>query len=377
MIKYILHIKNISCKFLFFLLFCTLFSFSNILSQTITPQQSFIAGSTNKIQVNNYYSSNVKKILTNEEYIKSLFWIFSKGIFGGILSVFTPYVYALLPITVGYLTLRSRKKSEGKYNIFVYSLSIFAIFSILGLLITGINFIIGQKNLKLLYSNWIFNLVFFRIFIVLGFSFLGAFEIKLPARWALLTDAKARKGNFWSIFNMALTLPIVTFSSTGPIVGLVLVMASDGGTLGPLAGMLGFSLGLSTPFMFPFIINFIASSIAVLNQVKVVLGLFSVLISLKFLSIAVIILGWNDMFDRELFIGIWAILCIVLGLYMLGKIKFNNDYVVTRNNHNQEFVTLSRLFIAIASFVLAIYLIPGIFGAPLKGVNGFLPAFTN
>ena len=176
---------------------------------------------------------------------------------------------------------------------------------------------------------------------------------------------------------MALTLPIVTFSSTGPIVGLVLVMASDGGSWGPLVGMLGFSLGLSTPFLFPVIINFIASSIAVLNQVKVVLGLLSVLVSFKFLSIAVIKLGWNEIFDRELFIGLWAILCIVLGLYMLGKLKFSNDYVVTRNNHNQEFVTLSRLFIAIASFVLAIYLIPGIFGAPLKGISGFLPSFTN
>ncbi len=377
MIKQILNIKNISYKFLFIFIISILFTIPNTFSQKKTTLYNNTAISATNENLRKKDSQIVNNAPITETYIKSLFWIFSKGVFGGILSVFTPYVYALLPITVGYLTLRSRKKIDGKLNIFIYTLSIFVIFSLLGLFIIGINYLIGHKNLKLLYSNWIFNLIFFRIFIVLGFSFLGAFEIKLPARWALLTDAKARKGNFWSIFNMALTLPIVTFSSTGPIVGLVLVMASDGGSWGPLVGMLGFSLGLSTPFLFPVIINFIASSIAVLNQVKVVLGLLSVLVSFKFLSIAVIKLGWNEIFDRELFIGLWAILCIVLGLYMLGKLKFSNDYVVTRNNHNQEFVTLSRLFIAIASFVLAIYLIPGIFGAPLKGISGFLPSFTN
>lgn len=310
---------------------------------------------------------------TQEGEKRSLLWLFLMAFGGGIAAVITPCVYAMIPITVSFFTKRSKNRKEGIRNATWYSLSIILIFTILGVLIS---LVFGANALNNLSTNWIANLVFFIIFVVFGLSFLGAFEISLPSSWTSKTDSKAGLGSFSGIFFMALTLVIVSFSCTGPIVGPLLVIAGQGGIAGPAIGMFGFSLGLALPFaffaVFPGLLNKMATSGGWLNQVKVVLGFLELMLALKFLSNADLAMGWR-LLDREVFIAIWIVLSVLTGIYLLGKIKLSHDDASPKNLYGQEYVSVFRLLLAIVFFSFSVYLLPGMWGAPLNGMSQFLP----
>lgn len=307
------------------------------------------------------------------EQKKSLVWLFFAALLGGMLAVLTPCVYSMIPITVSFFTKRSKTRSEGIRNAIWYSLSIILIFTILGVLISVL---FGANALNNLSTNWIANLFFFAVFVIFGVSFLGAFEITLPSSWTSKTDSKAGLSSFGGIFFMAMTLVIVSFSCTGPIVGPMLVLASSGGIVGPALGMFGFSIGLALPFalfaVFPGMLNKMAASGGWLNQVKVVLGFVELMLAMKFLSNADLSQGWR-LLDREIFIAIWIVLSVLLGLYLLGKLKLSHDDAPVKNVYGQEYVSLFKLFLAIASFSFAVYLLPGMWGAPLNGMSQFIP----
>jgi thiol:disulfide interchange protein DsbD len=309
----------------------------------------------------------------NKKETKSLLWLFLAALGGGIAAVITPCVYSMIPITVSFFTKRSKTRSEGIRNALYYSLSIIIIFTVLGVLISAV---FGSNALNTLSTNWIANLFFFLIFVVFGISFLGAFEITLPSSWTSKTDSKAGVGSFGGIFFMALTLAIVSFSCTGPIVGPLLVLAGKGGIAGPAVGMFGFSIGLALPFalfaIFPGMLNKMASSGGWLNQVKVVLGFLELMLALKFLSNADLAMGWR-LLDREVFIAIWIVLSVLMGFYLLGKLKLSHDDAPVKNIYGQEYVSIFKLFLAIASFTFSVYLLPGMWGAPLNGVSAFVP----
>ncbi|MGC4231480.1 MAG: cytochrome c biogenesis protein CcdA [Niabella sp.] len=303
----------------------------------------------------------------------SLLWIFIAAFGGGLLALLTPCVYSMIPVTVSFFTKRSNNKKEGIRNALYYSLSIIFIFTLLGFLIT---LIFGPAALNNLATNWIANLIFFAIFLIFGFSFLGAFEIALPASWAGKADSKAGTQNFWGIFFMALTLVLVSFSCTGPIIGNLLVLAAKGSYYGPLTGMFGFSLALALPFalfaFFPSKLNVLGKAGGWLNAVKVTLGFVELALALKFLSNADLARNWRIL-DREIFIVLWIAIFGLLGVYLLGKIKFRHDDALPQNDFGLPFLSVTRLLFTISAFSMTIYLLPGLFGAPLKGLGAFLP----
>jgi len=339
-------------------------------TDTTTNQATLAAGGGSS---NN--SSNTAKTppASDNKPNKSLLWLFLAALGGGIAAVITPCVYSMIPITVSFFTKRSKTRQEGIKNAIYYSLSIIIIFTVLGVLISAI---FGSNALNNLSTNWIANLFFFAVFIIFGISFLGAFEIALPSSWTSKTDAKAGTGTFGGIFFMALTLVIVSFSCTGPIVGPLLVLAGRGGLLGPTIGMFGFSVGLALPFalfaIFPGMLNKLASSGGWLNQVKVTLGFIELALALKFLSNADLSRGWR-LLDREIFIAIWIVLAIMLGIYLLGKLKLSHDDANAKNLYGQEYVSIFKLFLAIVCFTFAVYLFPGMWGAPLNAMSQFVP----
>jgi thiol:disulfide interchange protein len=304
---------------------------------------------------------------------KSLLWIFITAFGGGLLALLTPCVYSMIPVTVSFFTKRSKSRSEGIKNALYYSSSIIFIFTLLGFLIT---LVFGPAALNNLATNWIANLVFFAVFVVFGVSFLGAFEISLPSSWANKTDSKAGVSSFAGIFFMALTLVVVSFSCTGPIIGNLLVLAAKGSYWGPLTGMLGFSTALALPFalfaFFPSKLNILGKAGGWLNAVKVTLGFLELALALKFLSNADLAKGWR-LLDREIFIAAWIVLFSLLGLYLLGKLKFRHDDELPKNDFGFPFLSVTRLSFAIAAFVFSVYMIPGLWGAPLKGISGFVP----
>lgn len=304
---------------------------------------------------------------------KSLLWLFLAALGGGIAAVLTPCVYSMIPITVSFFTKRSKTRAEGIRNAVYYSLSIITIFTVLGIVISAV---FGSNALNNLSTNWIANIFFFLVFIIFGISFLGAFEITLPSSWTNKTDSKANVSSFGGIFFMALTLVIVSFSCTGPIVGPLLVLAGRGGIAGPAVGMLGFSMGLALPFalfaVFPGMLNKMATSGGWLNQVKVVLGFIELGLALKFLSNADLERGWR-LLDREIFIAIWIVLAVLLGIYLLGKLKLSHDDANPKNVYGQEYVSIFKLFLAIVCFTFSVYLLPGMWGAPLQAMSQFLP----
>lgn len=308
-----------------------------------------------------------------KEQKQSLLWLFLLALGGGILAVLTPCVYAMIPITVSFFTKRSKTRAEGIRNAFTYSLSIIIIFTVLGVAISAI---FGADALNVISTHWIPNMIFFAIFVIFGISFLGAFEITLPSSWTSKTDAKANTSSFKGIFFMALTLVIVSFSCTGPIIGPLIVGAAKGGFQGPILGMLGFSIGLAMPFalfaVFPGLLNNIAKSGGWLNQVKVTLGFIELMLALKFLSNADLQMGWR-LLDREVFIALWIVLSVLLGFYLLGKLKMSHDDANAKNIYGQEYVSIFKLFLAIACFSFAVYMVPGMWGAPLKGLSAFVP----
>lgn len=302
---------------------------------------------------------------------KSLSWIFWASFAGGFIALLTPCVFSVIPITVSFFTKRSETRAAGIKNALLYSLSIIVIYTLLGFLIT---LIFGPSALNQLASNIWANLAFFLIFLVFGLSFLGAFEMRLPSSWSTKADSKASMGTVGGIFFMALTLTIVSFSCTGPIIGNLLVLAAEGGRTGPLVGMFGFSLALAIPFalfaVFPSWLNKVGKSGGWLNSVKVVLGLLELALALKFLSNVDMAYHWGIL-SKEVFLSIWIVIFALIGFYLLGKLKFSHDSEV-------KHVSISRLVLAIAAFAFTIYLVPGLFGAHLKGlVGGFLPAYSS
>jgi thiol:disulfide interchange protein DsbD len=218
--------------------------------------------------------------------------------------------------------------------------------------------------------------VFFALFLVFGISFLGAFEITLPSSWSTRADNKAGTGNFLGIFFMALTLAVVSFSCTGPIIGNLLVLAAKGSYWGPLTGMFGFSLALALPFalfaFFPSKLNVLGKAGGWLNAVKVTLGFLELALALKFLSNADLAKGWRIL-DREIFIAAWIVIFVLLGIYLLGKIKFHHDDELPKNDFGQPYLSVKRLFFAMGALIFAVYMIPGLWGAPLKGIAAFVP----
>ena len=303
----------------------------------------------------------------------SLTWIFFTAFAGGLLALITPCVYSMIPVTVSFFTKRSKNKTEGIKNAFYYSASIVFIFTLLGFLITVI---FGPTALNNLATNWIANLIFFAIFLLFGISFLGAFEISLPSSWGNKADSKASTASFLGIFFMALTLVVVSFSCTGPIIGNLLVIAARGSYWGPLTGMFGFSLALALPFalfaFFPGKLNVLGKAGGWLNAVKVTLGFLELALALKFLSNADLSKGWRIL-DREVFISLWIVIFALLGVYLLGKIKFSHDDELPKNDFDVPYLSVTRLFFAIASFSFMVYMIPGLWGAPLKAISAFLP----
>ncbi len=310
---------------------------------------------------------------SNDLAKKPLLILFLISLGSGLLAIFTPCIFSMIPITISFFTKRSKSRAEGIRNAIYYSLSIIVIFTVLGVLISAV---FGAEKLNTLSTDWRANLFFFVLIMIFAISFLGAFEITLPSSWTNATDSKAGVGSFAGIFFMALTLVIVSFSCTGPIVGPLLVLASKGGIAGPTVGMLGFSVGLSLPFalfaIFPGLINKMAQSGGWLNQVKVVLGFVELMLALKFLSNADLAQGWR-LLDREIFIAIWIVLSILLGIYLLGKLKLSHDDANAKNIYGQEYVTIFKLFLSIIFFTFAVYLLPGMWGAPLNGMSAFLP----
>ncbi|MDH7464049.1 cytochrome c biogenesis protein CcdA [Chitinophagaceae bacterium 26-R-25] len=295
------------------------------------------------------------------------FWI---CLLAGLVAVITPCVFPLMPVTVSFFLKRSKTRSEGVRNALWYSLSIILIYTIPTLLLT---IIFGNKVLYTISTSAISNLVFFAIFMVFAISFLGAFELTLPSSWATKADEKAGKGGAFGIFFMALTLVIVSFSCTGPIVGSLLGQTSSQGiSAAPIIGMLGFSIGLALPFsifaLFPSMLKSLPKSGGWLNSVKVVFGFVELALGMKFLSNVDLIYGWH-LLDREIFLVIWIVIAIMLGLYLLGKLKFSHD-------SDMPYISIPRLFLAIASFCFALYLTPGLWGAPLKALGGLLPPTT-
>lgn len=304
---------------------------------------------------------------------KSLWWIFATAFAGGLLALITPCVYSMIPVTVSFFTKRSKTKAEGIKNAISYSTSIIIIFTLLGFLITVI---FGPTALNNLATNWIANLIFFALFLIFGISFLGAFEIGLPSSWSNKADSKAGTGSFVGIFFMALTLVVVSFSCTGPIIGNLLVIAARGSYWGPLIGMFGFSLALALPFaffaFFPGKLNVLGKAGGWLNAVKVSLGFLELALALKFLSNADLSKGWRIL-DREVFLSLWIVIFVLLGIYLLGKIKFHHDDELPKNDFDIPYLSVTRLFFAIAAFSFAVYMVPGLWGAPLKGISAFVP----
>jgi thiol:disulfide interchange protein DsbD len=304
---------------------------------------------------------------------QSLFLLFFICFGAGLLAVVTPCVFSMIPITVSFFTKRSKTRKEGIKNAIYYSLSIIIIFTVLGLIVSRVY---GRDALYVISTNWVLNLFFFLLFILFGISFLGAFEISLPSSWTNKTDSKAGIGSFSGIFFMALTLVIVSFSCTGPIITLLLGLLASGGILAPIVGMFAFSLALSLPFalcaIFPALINKLGKAGGWLNQVKVTLGFIELALALKFFSNADLLLHWRIL-DREIFLAIWIVIAVLLGFYLLGKLKLSHDDESKKNVYGQEYVSIFKLFLAIASFTFAVYLLPGMWGAPLNGLGQFIP----
>ncbi|MBD8389566.1 cytochrome c biogenesis protein CcdA [Dysgonomonas sp. BGC7] len=299
----------------------------------------------------------------------SLFWIFLVGMGGGFIALLTPCVWPMIPMTVSFF-LKRNKKDKGKAikDAITYGLGIIIIYVALGLIITAV---FGASALNDLSTSAIFNLIFFGLLVLFAVSFFGAFELVLPSSWTNKMDQKADSTTgIISIFFMAFTLALVSFSCTGPIIGTLLVEAAGSGSMiAPAVGMFGFAFALAIPFslfaIFPSWLESMPKSGGWLNSVKVVLGFLELALALKFLSVADLAYGWGIL-DREVFLALWIIIFVLLGVYLLGKIKLPHD-------SDLKHISVPRLFMAIISFAFAVYMIPGLWGAPLKAISAFSP----
>ena len=297
-----------------------------------------------------------------------LLYIFIYGFLGGLIALITPCVWPMIPMTVSFFLKRTKSRKAAIRDAMIYGLSIIVIYVALGLIITAI---FGASALNNLATNAVFNIIFFLILVLFAVSFFGAFELVLPAKWTNKMDSKADSTTgLLSIFFMAFTLVLVSFSCTGPIIGTLLVQAGTSGEIvAPAIGMIGFALALALPFslfaIFPNMLQNMPKSGGWLNSVKVVLGFLELALSLKFLSVADLAYGWGIL-DRETFLALWIIIFALLGFYLLGKIRLPHDTPL-------EKISVSRLFMAIISLAFSVYMIPGLWGAPLKSITAFAP----
>ena len=305
---------------------------------------------------------------TTSQEDMSWIYIFITGFAGGLLALFTPCVWPIIPMTVSFFLKRSKDKKKGIRDAWTYGASIVVIYVTLGLAIT---LIFGASALNALSTNAVFNILFCLMLVVFAASFFGAFEITLPSKWSTAVDSKAEAtSGLLSIFLMAFTLSLVSFSCTGPIIGFLLVQVSTtGSVVAPAIGMLGFAIALALPFtlfaLFPSWLKSMPKSGGWMNVIKVTLGFLELAFALKFLSVADLAYGWR-LLDRETFLALWIVIFALLGFYLLGKIKFPHD-----DDDNKVGVT--RFFMALISLAFAVYMVPGLWGAPLKAVSAFAP----
>ena len=318
--------------------------------------------------VNSGWWEPVQMQSAEEEEQASVWMILLIGFAGGLLALLTPCVWPMIPMTMSFFLKKGRTRSKSISDAITYGVSIVVIYLVLGI---GITLLFGAGKLNEIATGAVFNVLFFVLLVVFAISFFGAFDIKLPSRWSNAVDGKAESTTgVLSIFLMAFTLVLVSFSCTGPIIGTLLVeAASQGEVAGPAIGMGGFALGLALPFamfaFFPSMLKEIPRSGGWLNSVKVVLGFVELILSLKFLSVADLAYGWHIL-DREVFLAIWIVLFALLGMYLLGKLRFSHD---SPSQHS----SVGGFFLAVCSFSFAVYLLPGLWGAPLKAVSAFAP----
>ena len=350
-------------------------------SQTVTPADTastgIIGGADGPTDINVAGNIDLWKPVINDlqsygettsQEDMSWFYIFITGFLGGLLALFTPCVWPIIPMTVSFFLKRSKDKKKGIRDAWTYGASIVVIYVTLGLAIT---LIFGASALNALSTNAVFNILFCLMLVVFAASFFGAFELTLPSKWSNAVDSKAEAtSGLLSIFLMAFTLSLVSFSCTGPIIGFLLVQVSTtGSVVAPAIGMLGFAIALALPFTlfarFPSWLKSMPKSGGWMNVIKVTLGFLELAFALKFLSVADLAYGWRIL-DRETFLALWIVLFALLGFYLLGKIKFPHDDDDTK-------VGVGRFFMALFSLAFAVYMVPGLWGAPLKAVSAFAP----
>ena len=339
-------------------------------STGVTPQFTFGAGNNSVATATTATtvsaSTTTKAPSTTPIHNQGIWSIFFLSFLSGFAALLTPCVFPMIPMTVSYFTKQSKSKAAGIKNAVSYGISIIVIYVLLGSVITAV---FGSDALNAMASNFWFNFIFFLILVVFAISFLGAFEITLPSSWSTKIDAQADRSGFIGIFFMALALAIVSFSCTGPIVGSLLVQAASQGGIAPIMGMLGFSLAIALPFAlfaaFPGWLHSLPKSGGWMNTVKVVLGFLELALAFKFLSIADLVwdLHW---LEREVFIAIWIAVFGALSLYLFGKIRLPHDDATDR-------ISVGRLLLGLVSLSFTVYLIPGLWGAPLSIISGFPP----
>lgn len=332
-----------------------------------SSSDSTVAGaSSEKVAKDTVKAAAVSSKIDKKQDERSLWAIFIAGLIGGFAALLMPCIFPMLPLTVSFFTKGSDKKG-GVGKALLYGLAIVVIYVVLGLLVTVA---FGADALNDLSTNGVFNFFFFLLLVVFAASFLGAFEITLPSSWVNKMDSKADRGGLAGIFFMAATLALVSFSCTGPIIGTLLVQAATmGSLLGPAVGMFGFAVALAVPFalfaMFPSLLQSLPRSGGWLNSVKVVLGFLELALSLKFLSNVDLAYHW-EWFDREIFLVLWIVIFGMMGFYILGKLKFSHDSDVA-------FISIPRLFLSIIVLAFTVYMVPGLWGAPLRSISAFLP----
>lgn len=355
-------------------------------AEEVKTDTAVVAEEKSEVAISDYWTPVVDKLAAFGEGAsnaasQSLWAIFFLGFIGGLVALLTPCVWPIIPMTVSFFLKRSGDKKKGIRDAATYGVSIVVIYVLLGLAVTGI---FGASALNALSTNAIFNIFFFLMLLVFAASFFGAFEITLPSSWSNAVDSKAESTTgLLSIFLMAFTLVLVSFSCTGPIIGFLLVEVSTSGSIiAPTIGMLGFALALALPFslfaMFPTWLKSMPKSGNWMNCVKVSLGFLELAFALKFLSVADLAYGWRIL-DREVFLSLWIVIFALLGAYLIGWLRFPHDedeYDDCGNVVVNHRTSVPRFFMALISFAFAIYMIPGLWGAPCKAVSAFSPPMS-
>lgn len=343
-------------------------------TKEVSTEQITVADNAdnNQMEVSPYWTPVIDEMGTQGEEQtsgdRSWIYILFTGFVGGLLALFTPCVWPIIPMTVSFFLKRTKDKKKGIRDAWMYGISIVVIYVALGLAVT---LIFGASALNALSTNAVFNILFFLMLVIFAASFFGAFEITLPSKWSNAVDSKAEQTTgLLSIFLMAFTLSLVSFSCTGPIIGFLLVeVSTTGSVVAPAIGMLGFAIALALPFtlfaMFPTWLKSMPKSGGWMNVIKVSLGFLELAFALKFLSVADLSYGWGIL-DRETFLALWIVIFALLGMYLLGKIKFAHD-------DDESKIGVTRFFLAMISLAFAVYMIPGLWGAPLKAVSAFAP----